>query len=56
MWNDFKKFAFKGNLIDLAVAVVLGVAFNNVVQAIVRDLVTPLIAAAGGEPSCSSSS
>lgn len=48
--GGFKKFLMRGNLIDLAVAVVVGVAFNAVVQALVRDLITPLIAAAGGKP------
>jgi large conductance mechanosensitive channel len=43
LWNEFKNFAFKGNLIDLAVAVVLGTAFGNVIQAIVKDLIMPLI-------------
>jgi large conductance mechanosensitive channel len=43
MWNDFKAFAFKGNLIDLAVAVVLGVAFTSVITAIVNGLFMPLI-------------
>lgn len=46
--GGFKKFLLRGNLIDLAVAVVIGVAFNAVVQALVNDLVTPLISAAGG--------
>ena len=46
--GGFKKFLFRGNLIDLAVAVVVGVAFNAVVQALVKDLITPLIAAVGG--------
>jgi large conductance mechanosensitive channel len=41
---------FRGNLIDLAVAVVVGLAFNAVVQALIADLVTPLIAAIGGKP------
>jgi large conductance mechanosensitive channel len=40
----------RGNVIDLAVAIVLGVAFTAVVTAFVEDLVTPLIAALGGEP------
>lgn len=48
--GGFKKFLFRGNLIDLAVAVVIGVAFNAVVQAVVKDLITPLIAAVGGKP------
>ena len=51
--GGFKKFLFRGNLIDLAVAVVIGVAFNAVVQALVKDLVTPLIAAIGGKPNFS---
>ena len=46
----FRKFLFRGNLIDLAVAVVIGVAFNTVVQALIADLITPLIAAVGGKP------
>lgn len=48
--SGFRKFLFRGNLIDLAVAVVIGVAFNAVVQALVKDLITPLIAAFGGTP------
>lgn len=50
MLKDFKQFIMRGNAVDLAVAVVIGAAFNNVVQAIVRDLITPLIAAIGGQP------
>lgn len=49
MLNDFKKFILRGNVVDLAVAVVVGAAFNSVVQAIVKDLITPLIAAIGGQ-------
>ena len=51
--GGFRKFLFRGNLIDLAVAVVIGVAFNAVVQALVRDFITPLIAAVGGKPNFS---
>jgi large conductance mechanosensitive channel len=50
MVKGFKTFLFRGNLIDLAVAVVIGVAFNAVVQALVNDFITPLIAAIGGQP------
>jgi large conductance mechanosensitive channel len=50
MIKDFKAFLFRGNLLDLATAVVLGVAFNAVVQSLVKDLLTPLIAAVGGKP------
>jgi large conductance mechanosensitive channel len=48
--GGFRRFLFRGNLIDLAVAVVVGVAFNAVVSALVKDLITPLIAAVGGQP------
>lgn len=51
--KDFKAFLLRGNLVDLAVAVVLGVAFGAVVTALVGDLVTPLIAAIGGKPNFS---
>lgn len=50
MLQDFKKFLMRGNLIDLAVAVVVGVAFGAVVDSLVKDIITPLIAALGGEP------
>ena len=49
MINDFKTFLLRGNVVDLAVAVVIGVAFGAVITAFVEDLVTPLIAAIGGE-------
>ncbi len=42
--GDFKKFLFRGNVVDLAVAVVIGTAFTAVVNALVRDLLTPIIA------------
>jgi large conductance mechanosensitive channel len=48
--NDFKAFLLRGNLVDLAVAVVIGVAFGAVITALVGDLITPLIAAIGGQP------
>lgn len=48
--KDFKEFLLRGNIIDLAVAVVIGVAFGNIVTAFVADMVTPLIAALGGQP------
>jgi large conductance mechanosensitive channel len=48
--KGFKAFLMRGNLIDLAVAVVIGVAFNAVVQALIADIITPLIAAIGGKP------
>jgi large conductance mechanosensitive channel len=45
--REFREFISRGNVIDLAVAVVIGVAFNEVVQSIVRGLITPLIALFG---------
>jgi large conductance mechanosensitive channel len=53
MINDFKKFLLRGNVVDLAVAVVIGAAFTAVVTALVKDLITPLIAAIGGKPNFS---
>jgi large conductance mechanosensitive channel len=50
MFKDFKKFILRGNVVDLAVAVVIGAAFGAIVSALVADLVTPLIAAIGGQP------
>ena len=48
--GGLKKFLLRGNLVDLAVAVVIGLAFAAVVTAFVADLITPLIAAIGGKP------
>jgi large conductance mechanosensitive channel len=48
--KGFRNFIARGNLIDLAVAVVIGTAFTAVVTAIVADLITPLIAAIAGQP------
>ncbi|MGH7776125.1 MAG: large conductance mechanosensitive channel protein MscL [Candidatus Dormibacterales bacterium] len=48
--KDFKAFLLRGNLVDLAVAVVIGVAFAAVIAALIKDLITPLIAAIGGQP------
>jgi len=45
--GDFQKFILRGNVIDLAVGVVIGVAFNGLVQAVVKDLITPLIGLMG---------
>ncbi len=47
--NEFKQFLLRGNVVDLAVAVVVGAAFGAVVTATVEDLITPLVAAIGGE-------
>jgi len=50
MLKGFKEFILKGNVVDMAVGVVIGVAFGNVVTAMVKDLVTPLIGVFGGTP------
>lgn len=54
MLNEFKKFILRGNVVDLAIAVVIGAAFGAVVNSMVADLITPLIAAFGGQPDFSS--
>jgi len=48
--SGFRKFILRGNVVDLAIAVVIGAAFGTVVQALVKDLITPLIGAFGGVP------
>jgi large conductance mechanosensitive channel len=48
--KGFKQFMLRGNVLDLAVAVVMGAAFTAVVTALVKDLLTPLIAAIAGSP------
>ena len=50
MLRGFREFILRGNVIDLAVAVVIGAAFGAVVKAFVDNLITPLIAAVVGEP------
>src|SRR5690349_1549874 len=50
MLKGFRQFMLRGNVIDLAVAVVIGAAFGAVVTALVKDLLTPLIAAIVGKP------
>jgi large conductance mechanosensitive channel len=53
MMRGFRDFLLRGNVVDLAIAVVIGVAFGAVVTAFVKDLITPLIAAIGGQPNFS---
>lgn len=50
MLKDFKAFLLRGNVVDLAVAVVIGAAFGAIVTSLVKDIITPLIAAVGGNP------
>lgn len=49
MLKEFREFILRGNLVDLAVAVVIGTAFGAVVTALVKSLITPLIGAIGGQ-------
>jgi large conductance mechanosensitive channel len=48
--KDFKEFLLRGNLVEMAVGIVIGLAFAAVITALVGDLITPLIAAIGGKP------
>ena len=50
MLRGFRAFLLRGNVVDLAVAVVIGAAFGTVVTSFVKDILTPLIAAIGGQP------
>lgn len=43
LWQEFRNFAFKGNMIDLAVAVVIGAAFGAVISSLVKDIIMPLL-------------
>ncbi len=52
--GGFRKFLLRGNVVDLAVGIVVGAAFSNVVQALVRDIITPLLTIFGGAPNASS--
>jgi len=48
MFDEFKKFALRGNALDLAVGVIIGAAFNNIVQSLVGDLIMPVLGAVTG--------
>ena len=50
MLKEFKEFAMKGNVIDLAIGVVIGSAFGAIVTSVVEDLITPIIGAIFGQP------
>lgn len=43
LWDEFRKFAFKGNVIDLAVGIIIGTAFSDIVKSLVNNLIMPLI-------------
>ena len=48
--QEFKAFILRGNVVDLAVAIIIGVAFTALITAFVEDMITPLLAAIGGKP------
>ena len=48
MWNEFKEFALKGNVFDLAIAVIIGLAFSKIVDSLVNDIIMPIIGAITG--------
>lgn len=48
--QGFKEFLLQGNVVDLAVAVIIGAAFATVIKSFAEDMLTPLIAAFGGQP------
>ena len=48
--SEFKEFILRGNVVSLAVAVIIGAAFNDIVNSLVADMITPLLAAFGGQP------
>jgi large conductance mechanosensitive channel len=50
MFKGFRNFAARGNVIDLAVGVIIGAAFGGIVDSLVKDLITPLIGLLGGTP------
>ena len=50
MFEGFRKFILRGNVIDLAIAVVIGLAFGAVVKALVADIITPIVAVIFGKP------
>lgn len=53
MFKGFKDFILRGNVVDLAVGVMIGAAFNSVVSALVKDIMTPLVAALFAQPNFS---
>ena len=48
IWDEFKEFAFKGNVMDMAIGVMIGSAFGGIVNSVVNDLLTPLISVLTG--------
>jgi large conductance mechanosensitive channel len=54
MLKGFREFVTRGNMVDLAVGVIIGVAFSGVVDSLVKDIITPIIGTIGGQPDFSS--
>jgi large conductance mechanosensitive channel len=54
MLKEFRDFAMKGNVVDLAVAVIIGAAFKQVIDSLVNDVITPIIGAVVGKPNFNS--
>ncbi|MDT4902194.1 MAG: large conductance mechanosensitive channel [Pseudonocardiales bacterium] len=50
MLKGFREFIMRGNVVDLAIAVVIGAAFGAIVNKLVADIITPIVAAIGGQP------
>ena len=50
MLKGFRTFIARGNVVDLAVGVVIGVAFSGIIDSLVKDIITPIIGLAGGQP------
>ena len=50
MFDGFRKFIARGNVIDLAVGVIIGAAFGSIVESLVKDIITPIIGMVGGQP------
>ncbi len=48
MFEEFKKFALRGNVIDLAIGVIIGAAFSGIINSLVQDVITPIIGAIAG--------
>lgn len=48
MWKEFKSFALKGNVLDLAVAVIIGAAFGKIVSSLVNDIIMPIVGLISG--------
>jgi large conductance mechanosensitive channel len=49
MWKEFKEFAFKGNVVDLAVGVMIGAAFGKIIASLVTDIFTPILSLITGK-------